>query len=333
MFNVSSDTTALIEKYTKNKKHMKLTVGLLSKGEKFVHVYGANGKRLEDVIYHYEIGSITKTFTTALLAKYVSDGIVSLDDSIDRYIELPLTGNYPSLRSLATHTSGYSALLPFTIGSYVETIFKVLNGTLAGNPLAGRIDETRLVEIIKTTKLKQKEYAYSYSNFGMSVLGYILGNISGKGYWQTMNDFIANELKLSNTRLGLLANNIHGYNRKDEDVGNWEWDRIEPFAAAGGLSSTVDDLLTYAELNMSQDNGYFELCHNNYAKGKRKFDMGLGWELHKGSNLIYKDGGAGALTSYVAFDKTKHIAAVVLANYTTPAIAKIGQSLLQDINC
>lgn len=52
---------------------MKLTVGVLSKGEKFVRVYGANGERLEEVIYHYEIGSITKTFTAALLAKYVSD--------------------------------------------------------------------------------------------------------------------------------------------------------------------------------------------------------------------------------------------------------------------
>ncbi|MCM3290244.1 beta-lactamase family protein [Paenibacillus sp. MER 180] len=331
MFNVSSYTTSLIEKYTKNKKHMKLTVGVLSKGEKFVHVYGVNGERLEEVIYHYEIGSITKTFTAALLAKYVSDGIVSLDDSIDRYIELPSTGNYPSLRSLATHTSGYSALLPFTIGSYVGTIFKVLNGTLAGNPLAGRIDETRLIEIIQTTKRKQKEYTYSYSNFGISVLGYILGNISGKGYWEMMNDFIANDLHLLHTRLGILPNNIHGFNRKDEDCGNWEWDHNEPFAAAGGLSSTVEDLLAYAELNMSRDNEYFGLCRIKHAKGNRNFDMGLGWELQKGTNLIYKDGGAGALTSFIGFDQTKHVAAVVMANYTTPAIAKIGQSLLQDI--
>jgi D-alanyl-D-alanine carboxypeptidase len=41
---------------------------------------------------HQRIGSVTKTFTVSLLLQAAADGLLSLDDTIDRYVEASLTG-------------------------------------------------------------------------------------------------------------------------------------------------------------------------------------------------------------------------------------------------
>jgi serine-type D-Ala-D-Ala carboxypeptidase/endopeptidase len=59
----------------------------------------------------FAIGSITKVFTTTLLADMVNQGLVKLNDSIEKYlpsnIKLPqYKGHKITLEDLATHTSG-----------------------------------------------------------------------------------------------------------------------------------------------------------------------------------------------------------------------------------
>src|SRR5581483_10821665 len=62
----------------------------------------------------FDIGSITKTITTLLLADMVTQGMVNLKDPIDKYlpanVKVPeFNGTKITLEDLATHTSG----LPF----------------------------------------------------------------------------------------------------------------------------------------------------------------------------------------------------------------------------
>ena len=59
----------------------------------------------------FNIGSITKTFTTLLLADMVKQGLVNLTDPIERYlpssVKVPeFNGQKITLEHLATHTSG-----------------------------------------------------------------------------------------------------------------------------------------------------------------------------------------------------------------------------------
>ena len=59
----------------------------------------------------FNIGSITKTFTTLLLADMVKRGIVNLNDPIEKYlpasVKVPeFNGQKITLADLATHTSG-----------------------------------------------------------------------------------------------------------------------------------------------------------------------------------------------------------------------------------
>ena len=59
----------------------------------------------------FEIGSVTKTMTAALLALLADDGALSLDDEVGRWLSAGPNGGI-TLRQLATHTSGLPRLAP-----------------------------------------------------------------------------------------------------------------------------------------------------------------------------------------------------------------------------
>ncbi|MFJ7746147.1 serine hydrolase [Peribacillus sp. NPDC097295] len=172
--------------------------------------------------YHYEIGSITKTFTASFLSKYVIERKLSINDSIQKYIEgIKEHEYYPTLLRLATHTSGYSATLPLNKHEYFNLMLGLISGNSdmnKNNPL--NMDFNKMKILIEKNKLQKVDYSWKYSNFGMSLIGYVLGTVSGKGYWNDMNDFIHFELGLSDTYLGTSNNNLCGYDRKNNDCGN-----------------------------------------------------------------------------------------------------------------
>jgi len=318
MFEISDKTLGLIKKTCKGKKNLKLTVGYLTGNDSVIKMYNENGELDSFEKYYYEIGSITKTFTASLFSKYVFENKMSLSDSIQKYIgELTSNQYYPTLQRLATHSSGYSGTLPLNKREY----FKIILGLISGrgdmkknNPL--NMDFNKMKMLIEENKLKDANYSWKYSNFGMSLIGYALGIVSGKGYWDVMNDFIQNELALSDTYLGTLKNNLHGYDNKNNDCENWKWNKDNLISSAGAISSTAEDMLKYAKINIYEDKPYLYLCHKKQGNGKKRYDMGLGWFLlKKNNNVVSHGGGTGCFSSFLAYDKDKKVAAVVLANY------------------
>ncbi|EIT86686.1 beta-lactamase [Fictibacillus macauensis ZFHKF-1] len=336
MFELSGDTLRLIRKSCTGKKHIKLTVGYITDTTAVTKVYNEDGEVDSSQDFQYEIGSITKTFTTSLLSKYVFEKKVSIHDSIQKYINgLEADAHYPSFLRLATHSSGYSARLPFTKREYWNLIVDLLIG---GNKLNEKnplnMDPTIMKRLIEKNQLKEGIDSWKYSNFGISLIGYALGQISGNGYWDLMNSFLQNELGLSDTYLGTSHNILPGYNKKNQDCGNWSWHKENLIAPAGAISSTAADLLKYAQNNFYEDQPYFSLCHRKHGEGTKKYDMGLGWFLLKRNNhVLLHGGGTGCFRSFLGIDKEKKVASVVLANYRLGRNEdeKIGMSLLESL--
>ncbi|MFJ6208775.1 serine hydrolase domain-containing protein [Lysinibacillus sp. NPDC092081] len=337
MFEISDETLKLIKKTCKGKKDLKLTVGYLTDNNTVIKIYNENGELDSSKKFHYEIGSITKTFTASLLSKYVFENKLSLNDSIQKYIEeLKEDEYYPTLLRLATHSSGYSENLPLNKREYFSLFLDLIMGASnfnKTNPL--NIDFNKMKMLMEKNKLKEMDYSWEYSNFGLSLIGYGLGIVSGKGYWDTMNDFLRNELGLSDTYLGTSNNNLHGFGRKNNDCGNWKWNKENLMSPAGAISSTADDLLKYAKININEDKPYLSLCHDKHGSGKsKKYDMGLGWWLlKKNNNVMLHGGGTGCFSSFLGIDKEKKVASVVLANYRLGRNddEKIGISLLESL--
>lgn len=324
----------IIQKACRRKKHVKLTVGYVTEENMVIKMYDETGEINANENIQYEIGSITKTFTTSLLAKYIYENKLSLDDTIEQYIGgLTATQYYPTIKRLATHTAGYSLALPLSKREYI----KILLGLITGggtinkeNPIV--MDVPKMMKLLKQHNVKNKDYTWQYSNFGLSLIGYILGVVSGDGYRDAMNDFLTRELQLKDTYVGISKRNLHGYDKKNRDCGNWQWDEYNVASPAGAISSTARDLLTYAKMNMHETKDYLSLCHEKHARGRGKLDMGLGWfMLKKNNEVIWHAGGTGCFSSFLGIDKEKKVATVVLANYRLGmnAESKIGFSLLE----
>jgi len=307
----------LIKKFTKGKKHLKLNIGFLIDNKTTSMTFDETGE-IDFENHIYEIGSLTKTFTASLLAKYVYENKMSLNDPINKYIpELVQDKYYPSLLKLATHTSGYPSTYPFSKWENFKMLMDVLfcsNKMKRQNPL--NMEYAKMLELIKKSQVKDKEYKPEYSNFGVALLGNVIGSVSGSGYLDTMEDFLKNELKLQSTFLGTNKDkNLNGYNSKNENCGNWKWENNNLLIApAGALSSTAEDLLVFAKANVFEEKPYFALCHQEYAKISKNESVGLAWGIEK-KDIYNHMGATGTFFSYLAFNKNKKNAIVLLSNY------------------
>ena len=210
MHKLGTELQALIKKECKGKAHIKLTVGILADGKQTIQTFGASGE-VPNENYVYEIGSITKTFTTSLLAKYIYEGKMSLNDSIAKYVDGLDSSYYPTLKRLATHTAGYG-YLPATIREGITMILLARfigsrNGGVMPNAL--KVDADKMKKLLLENKKEDKDYPWAYSNFGIGLLGYAIGQVLGKGYSATMDEFLTNELQMPNSYTGTKPDKIY----------------------------------------------------------------------------------------------------------------------------
>src|SRR6202011_5869490 len=114
----------------------------------------------------FEIGSVTKPFTAALIMKLQEQGQLHVDDSISIYLP---EYNFPSaitLRMMLNHTSG---LADFTncaqLGDWVRH---------------GVSEQTLLTAVSQTPLVFQPGSQYSYSNSNFFALGAIIEKVTGQ---------------------------------------------------------------------------------------------------------------------------------------------------------
>jgi len=293
----------------------RITVGIVQNGEMSYKVYGKNAEELPQIEHVYEIASITKTFTTALLFKAIEEGKASLDDSIDKYIDLPGKEYYPTLKRLVTHTAGYAT-------------------EYSGN------SKEQLLNLIGKTNLKNMDYAFNYSNYGFEVIGLVLEGIYGEDYTKLINDYLSNELGLANTKVNDGTGDLGRYSLEKEDSGK---------KPSGALASTITDMMNYAILQLEGTPAYLAEMHNpitDVTAGRRQSQklntridsMGASWLIDTDNGIIWHDGAMSNYNSYIGFDKERQIAVVVLINAMPDILIPsslhasiIGAKLLTDL--
>ncbi len=302
---------------TKDNEKAIITVGIIRDGEVSFTVYGQNATILPNHEYIYEIGSVTKTFTTALLSKTIYDGEITLTDSIDQYIGLPKKDRYPDFQQLVTHTSGYK-------NYYFD--WQMASNVFSGekNDYFG-ISTVVLEDKIGNINNTDTDHAFTYSNFGISVIGSALAKIYGKNFTTLMDGFILTDLKLDNTHISNGTGDLAGY---------WNWKQNDAYIPAGAIVSTIGDMLRYVQLHLKEELPYISLCHatlkhvqattKTYEKMGIRIDaVGMGWMIDNERNILWHNGATSNFNSYVAFDKEKQLGVVVLSNlppnYRIPA--------------
>ena len=147
----------------------------------------------------FDIGSITKTFTTLLLADMATQGVVNLTDPIEKYlpasVKVPeFRGHKITLENLASHTSG----LP----EWPSNIW-LNNKVGVFNP---NYNETMLYQgLSNTTLTREPGSEFQYSSFGIGLLAHILSLKAGLPYEQLVKHRILDVLGMNDTKITLFT--------------------------------------------------------------------------------------------------------------------------------
>jgi CubicO group peptidase (beta-lactamase class C family) len=289
-----------------------LVIGVSMQGERRIFTYGAAAP---DSMF--EIGSITKTMTGALLAHMVAQGTVRLDEPVRDLLSvaslgLPVAGSQDiTLRDLATHHSGLPVMDPsFRSGDRV-------------NPYAG-YDAARLYAYLARRGLQRQppQPRFAYSNIGFGLLGHALARREGTRYATLLHDVITGPLRMDDTAIVLSADQrrrfMQGYNATRERMPPFE---VGVLASAGAVVSTAGDMLTWLEANLAAERTHtgplaadLAASHRLQADAGRAGRIAFAWFFDPASGIYGHSGASLGHTADAFFDPAHDTAAIVLSN-------------------
>ena len=323
--------TAILKERVDSGRSSGIVVGLAQRAGRRVVAYGnagPAGKPLDgDSVF--EIGSVTKVFTAALLADMVRRGEVKLDDPVSKF--LPPTVRVPArkgkqitLLDLATQTSG----LPRVPANMTP---KDRQNPYADYSVQQMYDFLSHYELPRDIGEK-----YEYSNLGFGLLGHALALKSGMSYEELLRKRILEPLGMKDTAIilspAMRARLAPGHDAAGAAAANWD---LPALAGAGALRSTVNDMLKFLAANLGAGEGPLgpalqETHRIRHATDNSDMDIGLAWQVFHnfGTDLVWHNGGTGGYHSWIGFVKSRGTGAVVLAD-SAASIDDIGFHLLQ----
>jgi len=256
----------------------------------------------------FDIGSISKPFTATAILMLFEEGKLSIDDPLAKH--LPELQRYPAgitLRHLLTHTSG----LPHF------------------EPDEERTGQQFLPEEILAWHARQKKLRftpgekYEYCNGGYVLLSLIVERIAGQPFPEFVRQRIFQPLGMTRTSLRLATRQIEnravGYRRSNDAgflvVSDSDGLRVQ---GDGGIQSTVEDLLRWAEAwttakLLKPETIRMALTPAVLNDGTRT-SYGLGWGLSRveGRVMVSHDGRARGFRAYLAMFPASRGALVVV---------------------
>jgi CubicO group peptidase (beta-lactamase class C family) len=262
-----------------------ISIGIYKSDKIFTYNYGSTQKESQKLPTNktvYEIGSISKTFTGTLLAQAVKDKKVKIDDDIRLYLD----NSYPNLEyqgqpirlfHLVSHISGLTLFLPDIPNLFQNPNFDTLPFTIT--KIQQNYSKQKFFDDLHNIKLDTiPGFKFHYSNSGAQLLKFILERVYKMPYDKLLEKYITKPLKMKNTN-SLYANNnlklvAKGYNGN----GNLMPYNPQILDAAGGIYSTVSDMLHYIKFHLDETNEIVALSHKVVKGNINDYAVGLNWQ-------------------------------------------------------
>ncbi|MBE9600290.1 serine hydrolase [Pedobacter sp. MC2016-24] len=292
-----------------------LVLAVMNKGTVRKYSYGSSDRKTrqlpdaEKTIF--EIGSVTKTFNTLMLAQEVVAGKMKLNDPINLYLPdaippLQFQGRPITLQDLANHTSGLPRLPA-----------NIFNGKVDPKDPYKHYTPDSLFSFLKNYHpVVMPGTVFSYSNYGAGVLGTILERKLQLSFEQLILSKICKPLAMEHTSVTLNAYALaQGYNETGEATAPWD---LASLKGSGAIRSTLNDMVKYTRAQMEMTGPLAKaitLSHEPTFKGKDQ-SMGLGWRISQYGRYTYyhHSGGTGGFRSFVGFDPQRQLGIVILSN-------------------
>ncbi|MEO0374608.1 MAG: serine hydrolase [Cyanobacteria bacterium P01_A01_bin.17] len=262
----------------------------------------------------FRIGSITKQFTAAAILQLQDRGLLTVQAPIATYLPDYPNGDYITLHHLLTHTAGIPDLTSFPDSlEWIRqpTTLEALIARFRDLPLEFEPGEQ-----------------YRYSNSGYVLLTQIIEQVSKQSYADYLQAQLLTPLGLENTAyeqpLAVIDNLANGYRFTGDGYQQAEYINMAVPAGAGGLYSTLGDLIRWHRFLTRPDECPPEVLSDaaitimkspRVAMGEDSPDLSYGYGLivHK-RGLIFHNGGIDGFMSYIGSLPKQDITVAVLSN-------------------
>ncbi|BCX69479.1 class C beta-lactamase [Pseudomonas izuensis] len=334
-----------------------MAIAITVNGQAHYFNYGVASKETGTAVNEntlFEIGSVSKTFTTTLAAYAVASGKLSLSDKA-------------------------SSVLPQLRGSAFDNISVLQLGTYSAGGLPLQFPDSadapdKMLGYFKQWKPVYPAGTYrQYSNPSLGLFGYLAAQSMGASFDDVMEKTLLPKLGLKHTFLKVppdqMALYAQGYSKDDQPV------RVGPGALdseAYGVKTSAADMLRYVEANMNPltlekplQQAIAATHTGYYTVGD--MTQGLGWEAYRfpvtletllagnstpmameahkvqwlnpsrpqTDNVLFnKTGSTGGFGAYVAYVPSKDIGIVILANrnYPNAERVKVAHTILSALS-
>ena len=258
----------------------------------------------------FEIGSVTKVFTSVLLSVAVEEQKLALEDPIGVQLQSSPWMRKPSrpktaaitYRQLSTHHSGLGRMPP-----NLGTLALLLNGS---DPYA-KYDTKKLAKGV--AKAKPNESKMAYSNFGAGLLGQLVSDKLELDYCAAVEQKIAVPMGLTSLSCADPENLATPHVWTGEAISPWHFDSL---VGAGGLRSNATDLATflqhfYDSARAPELNAVLQRTVQPHSDS-----TGLGWMRRDKDGVIclWHNGQTGGSSSFVGVCPELELAVVLLMN-------------------
>ena len=293
-------------------------IGLVHEGEE--HAAGLGVTSVENPLEVtpetlFQIGSITKTVTGTVAMILVERGELDLDAPVRRYLpKLALADDdvagRVTMRHLLTHTAGW-------VGDYFAD-----HG--AGDDALTRM----LGDLPRLPQLTPLGEVWSYNNAGFYIAGRVLEVVGGAPYELLAQRLLLEPLGLEHSLFfteDVMTRRFAAGHHPSEDGPSTvarPWAIGRAHHAAGGLSSTVLDLLRYARFHLSDGEGILarasldEMQRPHVAAAPNFGWVGLAWGIDDvtGVRLVHHGGGTNGQVAHLSFAPDSQTVLAVLTN-------------------
>jgi len=267
----------------------------------------------------YQLGSVTKQFTSAVILKLQAENKLSVSDKLNKYFPDYPKGDSITVKELLAHTSG------------------IYNYTNDENFMKNEITKHKTREqMMAQFENKPLDFSpgtdWSYSNSGYSMLGYIIEKVAQTSYEQAIHSYIFSPLKMTHSgfdftdlkspekTVGYFVLNAHD-TAKAPIV-----DSTISFSA-GAIYSTTGDLYKWSQA--LENNSILSASEQNEAYTPVKNNYGYGWGIDSidGKRRLSHGGGIPGYITTLSRVPADDVTIILLSNASNQTIGKISNSI------
>lgn len=225
----------------------------------------------------FRLASMTKQLAAVTLLQLVDEGKVSLNDPVSKYVpQLPQPGGSATIRQILNHTSG--------IKSYTN-----ISTFMRENDARPQTTESLIAAFKDVPPPSKPGEEWYYNNSGYVLVGAVIEKVTGKPWYQAVEERISKPLHLTSVRYGVGEESIpgmaKGYARGKQGPKLADKVHLSVPHAAGAFVGSIEDMATFEWAlhhgKLLKPATYKQMIAPTKLQDGRDYPYGLGMELWK----------------------------------------------------